>query len=235
MSSPELSITLILGEIILIETVIIIAASVYLFLRMKKKSLKLKTSLESFLDDEKNRLSSLSEVLEKPEFVDDEKYNTALQTIVSEENMLYKLLVKAFHHNDLTLLDSFTTEIQKITRPCAELLVRDKTPDTDEIDSEPVIDVDDAIDELLSDDENTEIDIENDPAFDLSEPTETAVETPTEELVETTIENNEIAEIPSDLLNNISSSTGDETEPDNSSPKNEPDENTHSSENESEK
>ncbi len=235
MPSPELSTTLILGEIILIETVLIIALSVYFFLKLKNKSLKLKTFLESFLDDEKNRLSILSSTLKKPEFIDDEKYNTALQNIISEENLFYKYLINAFYKNDVKLLDSLSTEIQKITRPCADLLPGDEKPDTDEINNEPEIDVDDAIDELLSDNVGTETSIENDPEFDLSESTETVAETPAEELVETSIENSEIAEIPNDLLNNIPSTDEDKTESENIPEKDEPDGNSNENENKSEK
>ncbi len=225
MPSPGLSTTLILGEIILIETVLIIAVSVYFILKLKKKSLKLKNLLESFLDDEKNRLSNLSLSLKKPEFIDDEKYNATLKNIISEENLLYKYLINVFYHNDIKSLDSLSTEIQKITKPCEELLPGSDPPETDELDSDPVINVDDAIDELLSDDEKTEVDIERDPEFDLSEPTKTVAENPIEELIETSIENDEIAEIPSDLLNNIPPTNENENEsnPEDISKNDEPD------------
>jgi len=202
MPSQELLITLILGEIVLIETTLIIALSVFFFLKRKKKSLKLKNLFESFLDDEKNRLSSLALTLKKPEFIDDEKYNTTLKNIINEENLLYKYLVNAFYHNDIKSLDALSVEIQKITRPCKELLLPEdeKKPENSEKDNDPDINMGDAIDELLSDDEEIKADIEHDPEFDLSESAEIATETSTEELIETSIENNEIAEIPSDLL-----------------------------------
>ncbi len=216
MASPGLSTTLILGEIILIETLLIISVSVYFVMKLKKKSAKLKALLESFLDDESNRLSILSENLKKPEFIDDEKYNTVLKNILNEENLLYKNLVNAFYQNDIKSLGSLSTEIQKITGPCAELLMPvNEVAETKEIDNEQVINADDVMDELLSDDEEIEadvdIDVEHDPEFDLSEPAETINEPPPEEPIKTSIENDEIAEIPSDLLNNIPSTNENES------------------------
>ncbi len=218
MPSSELSTTLILAEIILIETVLIISVSVYFFLKLKKKSLKIKNLFELFLDDEKNRLSNLSLVFKKPEFVDDEKYNEIIKNIINEENLLYKYIINAFYHNDVKLLDSLSTEIQKITIPCAGLLPGNES---DKVDNEPAINVDTAIDELLSDEEE-ELDVngDGDPEFDLSEPTEKVSENPIEELIETNVENDEIAEIPSDLLNNTSSINEAETSPENSTEKN---------------
>lgn len=222
MPSSELSTTLILAEIILIETVLIISVSVYFFLKLKKKSLKIKNLFELFLDDEKNRLSNLSLVFKKPEFVDDEKYNEIIKNIINEENLLYKYIINAFYHNDVKLLDSLSTEIQKITIPCAGLLPGNES---DKVDNEPAINVDTAIDELLSDEEeeldvNGDGDGDGDPEFDLSEPTEKVSENPIEELIETNVENDEIAEIPSDLLNNTSSINEAETSPENSTEKN---------------
>ena len=214
MASPGLSTTLILGEIILIETLLIISISVYFVMKLKKKSAKLKVLLESFLDDESNRLSILSVNLKKPEFIDDEKYNTVLKNIINEENLLYKHLVNAFYQNDIKSLCSLSTEIQKITEPCAELLMPvNEAPETKEIDNEKIINADDVMDELLSDDEEIEadIDVEHDPEFDLSEPAETINEPPPEEPIKTSIENDEIAEIPSDLLNNIPSTNENES------------------------
>lgn len=218
MPSSELSTTLILAEIILIETVLIISVSVYFFLKLKKKSLKIKNLFELFLDDEKNRLSNLSLVFKKPEFVDDEKYNEIIKNIINEENLLYKYIINAFYHNDVKLLDSLSTEIQKITIPCAGLLPGNES---DKVDNEPAINVGTAIDELLSDEEE-ELDVngDGDPEFDLSEPTEKVSENPIEELIETNVENDEIAEIPSDLLNNTSSINEAETSPENSTEKN---------------
>ncbi len=223
MPSSELSTTLILSEIILIETVFIIALSVYFFLKKKKKSLKLKNLLESFLDDEENRLSNLSLAIKKPELISDEKYNTTLKNILNEENLLYKYLINAFYHTNIKPLDSLSTEIQKITKPCAELLPENETLDAHETDNESTINMDDAMDELLSDDEKIEVDAEGDPEFDLSDPTETATETPTEELIETSIENDEIAEIPSDLLNNTPSISENENSPKNIPENDQPD------------
>jgi len=211
MPNPELSTTLILGEIILLETVLIIVVSVYFFLKSKKKSLKLKMLLESFLDDEKSRLSHLSMTFKKPEFIDEEKYNTVLNNIINEENLFYKYLINAFYKNDIKSLDPLSTEIQKIVSPFAELLYENEKPESNETINDPVVNIDDAIDELLSDDEDTEINVEHDPAFDLSDPTETATEIPTEELIKTNIENDEIAEIPNDLLKNTSSTTKNES------------------------
>lgn len=214
MASPGLSTTLILGEIILIETLLIISVSVYFVIKIKKKSAKLKVLLETFLDDESNRLSILSLNLKKPEFIDDEKYNTVLKNIINEENLLYKHLVKAFYQNDIKSLDSLSTEIQKITGPCADLLIPvNEVTETKEIDNEQVINADDVMDELLSDDEEIEadIDVEHDPEFDLSESAETINEPPPEEPIKTSIENDEIAEIPSDLLNNIPSTNENES------------------------
>lgn len=237
MPEQGLSITLILSEIILIETIFIIAISVYFFLKSKKKSKKLKVFLESFLDDEKNRLSVLSETLKKPDFLDDEKYNTALQAIINEENLFYKHLVNIFYINNVKQMESLAAEIQKITRPCANLLAKSERLDIDEIDDIPEIDMDmdDAFDEILSDDDNTETDIDNDPAFDLSEPAEITTELPTEEPVKTTTEKSEIAEIPSNLLDNVSSTSTDETGPDNMSEKNNVDTDTDLTKNELEK
>ncbi|MCF6260729.1 MAG: hypothetical protein L3J98_11320 [Gammaproteobacteria bacterium] len=216
MASPGLSTTLILGEIILIETLLIISVSVYFVMKLKKKSAKLKNLLESFLDDESNRLSILSENLKKPEFIDDEKYNTVLKNIINEENLLYKHLVNAFYNNDIKSLGSLSTEIQKITGPCADLLIPvNEVTKTKEIDNEQVINADDVMDELLSDDEEIEadidVDVEHDPEFDLSESAETINEPPPEEPIKTSIENDEIAEIPSDLLNNIPSTNENES------------------------
>ncbi|MCF6338078.1 MAG: hypothetical protein L3J84_09015 [Gammaproteobacteria bacterium] len=225
MPSQELITTLILGEIILIETVFIIALSVYFVLKRKKKSLKLKNLLESFLDDEKNRLSSLSLIFERPEFIDDEKYNTVLKNIINEENMLYKYLINAFYHNDIKSLDSLSLEIQNITRPCADLIFSEenKTSENSMEDNDPVINVDDAIDELLSDDEEIKSDIEHDPEFDLSEPTEMVTDPPEEELIETSVENDEIAEIPSDLLNDTLPTSENKISPEDISKNDEPD------------
>jgi len=211
MPSTELSTTIILSEIVIIETVIIISLLVYFFLKSKKKSLKLDSLLKSFQDDEKNRLTSLSSTFQKTDFIDDEKYNTALKEVISKENSFYKYLTTAFYHNDLKRLDTLSSEIQEITKSCAIFVSENKQEITDkDIDKSPETDVDAVIDELLSDDNDIEEEIKNDPAFDLSESTESDSETQSEELIEKNIENNEIAEIPNDLLNNNNLTAADE-------------------------
>jgi len=211
MPSPELSTTIILSEIIIIETVIIISFLIYFFLKNKKKSLKLDSLLKSFQDDENNRLTTLASTFKKTDSIDEEQYNIALKEIISKENAFYQYLTVAFYHNDLKHLDSLSSEIQEITKSCTIFISENKKEVTDkDIKKSPEIDVDTVIDELLSDDNDIEEKIKNDPAFDLSESTETADEIQTEELIEGNVENNEIAEIPSDLLSNNNLTAVDE-------------------------
>lgn len=198
MPSPGLSTIMILGEIVLIETILIILYLIYLYLKSKKKILKLNDLLESFLKDEKNRLDILSSMFHKSELIDEEKYTAALKSIIEKENLFYKYLITVLYHNDLKSLDSLSSEIQEIIKPCVELIPINKEIDAEEAEDSPEVNVDDVMDELLSDDEPK---IESDPALDLSESVDDTLITENEPLIETTLETDEIAEIPSDLLN----------------------------------
>lgn len=221
MSSQELSTTIILIEIIILETILIIGVSVYFFLKAKKKSSKLDELLKLFLNNENNRLSAHSSNLKKASSISDEKYNTALQNIISAENSFYKYLVNIFYHNDLNLLNTFTTEMQAITKPCADLIPDEISPSGKDEESKPSIDVDNAIDELLSDDETdaeteTGIEVEaktepdpetsNDPALDLSESTDSS----------SPADGDEIAEIPNEFLDATPDFSEDDIEPESS-------------------
>jgi hypothetical protein len=202
MASPGLSTTIILSEIILLETVLIIGAGIYVFLKAKKKSKKLTDALKSFTGKESDRLNTLTNILPKPDHLNDEKYSETIKAVITNENNIFNAMANIIYQNDLGLIDKFAEELSAITKPCANLLPGDPQPTGEAAAEEVVIDVDNAIDDLLSDDDGN--DPEKDPALDLSE----ASEPPTDE----TADDDGIAEIPSELLDSGITDTTDEFE-----------------------
>lgn len=210
MPSPDLSTTIILSEIIIIETVAIIGASIYFFLKARNKSNKLNALLDAFINNGSERLSSLNNDFKKIEDldgVDAEKYEQALKNIISGENTFYKYIINIFYGNNINLLESFPNELQKINKSLSDITFEAPPPPADTSNDEPEINIDDAIDDLLADG-STESEIENDPAFDLS----SSDELDAEESTETNTEDDEIAEIPSELLNATPESVSSDTE-----------------------
>jgi len=203
MASPGLSSTIILSEIILLETSLIIGGGIYLFLKAREKSKKLTDSLKLFTDNESRRLAALTNTLQKPAHLNDEKYNETLKNIITNENSLFMSMVNITYQKDLDLVDKVEEEITLITKPCAHLLSGDQQPAEEADEEEIVIDVDDAIDDLLADEDNNDKD--KDPALDLSgeSPPSTNGEV---------VDDDGIAEIPSELLDGGIADLSDEFE-----------------------
>jgi len=194
MASVEMSTVIILSEIIILETVFIVGGIIYIYLKRKKINTKLRTLFKSFQDDEKNRTNVLSKLFTRPNHLKEEDYSNNLQKIITSEMIFYKYLISSIYSNNTKIFDSFNEELQNLTQAYTDLIPSPENSNSDSIDPElePDINVDDAIDELLADDETVH-ETNNDPALDLSEDTETTDDSSTSQ--------DEIAEIPSELLN----------------------------------
>lgn len=196
MSNASVTTIIILSEIILIETVLIIGWIAYMLFKEKKKASNLDKLLKSFMSGTDNRKSQLAEAYKKPESITDDEYKIILQGITDSELHLFKYFIAAAYSKNTNALDALSTETQKVAMSPTAFFSEKDSPNNQPDDSTPDVDVDNAIDELLSDDENIEFDEDKDPALDLSGP-----ETQSNESIdETALPDDEIAEIPSELL-----------------------------------
>ena len=226
MASPSISITIILSEIILIETLIIIGVSTYLIIKTKKKNERLKQLFNDFKANKDNRVKSISDEATKPDNVNEEEFNELIHSIANSECDLYKNIINVYSKNDLDGIEPLSGEFKKIYLPIFASIHKDNIDINANIETSSNIDVDTAIDELLSDDgdindfedDNTE---PNDPHLDLSN-------TADSELVDDSdlvVDNEGIAEIPSELLDKTPELSEDENQKKSSTVNNEQEEN----------
>ena len=181
MNSQDPTLLIILSEIALFEFVVIIAALVIFILKKRKKSRVLKTISEQVNEKSADREEFIkSSFMNIPSLAED-SLTSISREIVKEEVGFYQYIIDTLYVNDAQSIEGLNEALEKMVLPYTKLAADNgdsKVHDNTDAEAPAVPNVDDAIDDFL-DDNNIEID--NDPEFDLSE-------------------QGEIAEIPDNLL-----------------------------------
>lgn len=185
MASNDPTILIILSEIIAIQAIVIIGAVSYFIVNKKKKKSLIEKSTHEFKENRTKRLELLTKIYEKSTPKNIDKF---IDNILDKELTFHTSISNIFYKDKISEFITIDKSIYEMVIPYEEL---SESPQKEETNTEPssdttVPDIDNAIDELLSESLDDKNDIN--PALDLSGDTE--------ELG--------IAEIPDELLNNDS-------------------------------
>ena len=167
MSEQSATFTLILGELVLILLILVGGMVTYFLLNLRKRSRSLTTLLKLIQDTKTERVEQINAAISKQ--VDNKESNSmdVSSTIQNLEENLTKEIVEATYRNKSTLANDLGDIIKGYTDALLGSLPnisRESTAVAPEIERDTIPDIDDAIDELMDDDNTTEAD----PAFDLS-------------------------------------------------------------------
>jgi len=183
MASNDPTTIIILAEIIAVQTVILIGIGVFAFIQKKKKAKILEASTLAFKENSADRTQLLKTTFNG---LAGENINAITEDIVAKEVEFHRHMSNIFYKNDLAGITELDQAITDMVAPYAQLASSTTTAGDNTPKQEPnAPDVDNAIDELLSDDEEDT----KDPALDLSDATSEKDNEPG------------IAEIPDELLN----------------------------------
>lgn len=185
MTSADPTAVIILSEIVALETIAIFSAIILLIIKRRKKTKHISETLKRIDEETQNRKAYIANAFAGKDSSPDESINTISESVVNAENAFYENILKAFFSQRILVIDEIDSFVRELTLPY-EQFANIPSPDNkggNEQSHHPA-DIDDAIDELLTDDG----DGATDPALDLS-------------AIGSMQDNeNDIAEIPDDLL-----------------------------------
>jgi hypothetical protein len=179
MNNSDATLVIILSEIILFLLVVVIAFITVAIIKRRQKGKLLKTIAESISGEKSNRLEAIKKGLKGIPSVSDEKINNIAGEAVKAEAIFYEYVIGLLYKQNKDKLAKLQESVASLASPYFLLAGKDDGNKVTKPDSEePIIpNVDDAIDDLLEEDSDSD----TDPEFDLSA-------------------QDEIAEIPADLL-----------------------------------
>ena len=189
---------IILSEIIVIESIIIIGIVSLFFIKRKKTLSQLKSVLSDFKKNIEPRKSSLKSTYSHCPAMQSPESDKMLDDLVNQEERFVNAMLEAFSKNDTSIIKNIENEIHQLVAPYANILQIDSTEEANaETEETDVPDIDSAIDDLLADEADN---AEGDPALDLSEEIES---------------DDEIEEIPEELLSGVDNSDDESDDNDN--------------------
>lgn len=184
MPSEDPSSLIILSEIIIIETIIIIGFLSLFFIKKKKKTQRLKELVGDHEKNQEKRRTFLKETYSGLLNGEEGDLAKIVDNLIVHETTFYQEALETFNNSEIKNVEAFAEKINTLVSPYAQFTKIDNealSPGPSEEDS-IVPDIDSAIDDLLADEAD---DATGDPALDLSE---------------TPDSDDEIAEIPDELL-----------------------------------
>lgn len=185
MTSADPTAVIILSEIVALETLTIFTSIIFFIIKRRKKTKHISETLKRIDEEAQKRKSYIANVFAGKDSVPDESINAISESVITAENIFYENILKAFFSRKIQLIDEIDSHVHELTLPY-EQFANISSPDNEKgkEQSPHTADVDNAIDELLTDDD----DDASDPALDLS--------------ATGSIQDNEngIDEIPDDLL-----------------------------------
>ncbi len=205
MTSADPTAIIILSEIVFIETIAIIGFFIYILISKIKMIKLFKKKLDGFKKNIPDRKSSLKSLYSKISHIQEKDLEVIIDDLIDKESQFYTSTIDAFSKNDLSFIKNFDEKIYTLVKSYSQFIPQDRSPIVNEDEASTIIpNVDTAIDELLAEDKNDE---NGDPALDLSES------------MSTESADNEMAEIPEELLSgnkntvtkNIDSNNGGQT------------------------
>jgi hypothetical protein len=187
MAEQDPTFTIILAEIAAILLATIIIMMVTIVIRARKKSRLLSELVTRKQDSQPERQEQIQSVIKALPAVNQEKVSSISAQLFGKEADLYRDLIGIIFSRKISSLNEFDAVFDNYLQGWSQVLKESAKNDNSSntaTDNEAAIpDIDDAIDELISEDTNNQ---EKDPAFDLGKNDEE--------------DQSEIAEIPADLL-----------------------------------
>lgn len=191
MASADPTAVIILGEIIVLETIAIIGFVIFFLMRKKKINAQLRKTKSDYLKNVSDRKSSLKSTFEGTTYEQINDIDQVVDNLVEHETDFFHFILGIIGKYDETSIGKVDDNIHTLVSPYALLLKPGDSQVAKSEEESPIIpDIDSAIDDLLAEEAD---DAAGDPAFDLSE----AIEA-----------NDEIAEIPNELLSDDNKNDG---------------------------
>lgn len=183
MASADPTAVIILGEIVVLETIAIIVLVFFIFMGKKRIKAQISKSKSDYLKSVNNRKSSLKSAFEGTAYAQMNDIDQVVDNLVEHETAFFHSMLDVIKKNDGTGTGKVGDHIHALVSPYALLIKPGDSQDAKTEEVKPVVpDIDSAIDDLLADEAD---DAEGDPAFDLSE---------------AIMADDEIAEIPDEFL-----------------------------------
>lgn len=185
MASVDPTSVIILAEIATLQAIIIVATITIYIIKKRKKSLLLSKTLKRLEEGRQKRKELIEKSFCGINNITNEKMHKISDSIIESEALFYSNVINAFFSNNTAIINEIDTHVEELTLPYKEFATNPASENTEVVnEDDTTLDVDDAINELLSDNSENPAD----PALDLS--------------TNNTNEKNEdvIAEIPDDLL-----------------------------------
>jgi competence protein ComGC len=196
MENSDPTIIIILAEITLILFVILASILITLIIKKRKKAVRLAKAVNQIKENRQERQQSLVDSISTTYTINKDALTPRVDEICKEEEAFIKSILLAHIQADINAFENLDNDFNKFSEQYIKLLeLKDQTESSksEEKDDEPVIpDVDEAVDDLLSTEENSgEVDSE----FDLSDADDLDADNFPD------ISGDDIAEIPDNLLN----------------------------------
>ncbi|MDT8384185.1 MAG: hypothetical protein RRB22_07210 [Gammaproteobacteria bacterium] len=183
MASADPTAVIILGEIVVLETIAIIGFVIFFFVRKKKIKAQLGKSKSDYLKSVSDRKSSLKSSFEGTPYAQINNIDQVVDNLVEHETAFFHSILGIIEKNDGTAIGKIDDNIHALVNQYTLLIKSGDALGAETEEENPIVpDIDSAIDDLLADEAD---DAEGDPAFDLSE---------------AIVADDEIAEIPDELL-----------------------------------
>ena len=186
MNSQDPTLLIITSEITLFLLALIIGYGIFIFRKKKSKHKELEQLAGLIKENKEKRLSHLINTFRQLSKPDDETIKSVCEQIISAEEKYYDFLIDDIYNNPALSAEEIYKAINNLVYPYELFSRPDNSVTENNSNKEPLPDIDDAIDELLSDSDekpNDSTDQNNtNPDYDLSKT------------------DDEIAEIPDDLL-----------------------------------
>jgi competence protein ComGC len=196
MENSDPTIIIILAEITLILFVILASILITLIIKKRKKAVRLAKAVNQIKENRQERQQSLVDSISTTYTINKDALTPRVDEICKEEEAFIKSILLAHIQADINAFENLDNDFNKFSEQYIKLLeLKDQTESSksEEKDDEPVIpDVDEAVDDLLSTEENSgEVGSE----FDLSDADDLDADNFPD------ISGDDIAEIPDNLLN----------------------------------
>ena len=198
MDNADPTAVIILSEILAFETIVIIGFAVTFFLKKLKTIKQLKVIINNYEKNTPKRKASLKTTYSNTLPSENKELDKIIDDLVKHELVFFKKTLESFNKNDLSSINHIEKDIHDLVSPYAQLISNEQSDVINqEKEDTAVPDIDSAIDDLLAEEAD---DAEGDPALDLSQKIDI---------------DEEIAEIPEELLSdsNVTESSSEDSAP----------------------